>query len=89
MSLFYVTLFLRVFIFKSKMVVRRNRKTHNRLPQKKQRQWNVREKLMIVHYFENNGSVRGTAKRFNIQPKQLRDWKNKKQNLYIQNITII
>ena len=36
---------------------------------------------MIVHYFENNGSVRGTAKRFNIQPKQLRDWKNKKQNL--------
>jgi transposase-like protein len=76
-----VTLFLRVFIFKSKMVVRRNRKTHNRLPQKKRRQWNVREKLMIVHYFENNGSVRGTAKRFNIQPKQLRDWKNKKQNL--------
>ena len=81
LSLFYVTLFLRVFIFKSKMVVRRNRKTHNRLPQKKRRQWNVREKLMIVHYFENNGSVRGTAKRFNIQPKQLRDWKNKKQNL--------
>jgi hypothetical protein len=81
LSLFYVTLFLRVFIFKSKMVVKRNRKTHNRLPQKKRRQWNVREKLMIVHYFENNGSVRGTAKRFNIQPKQLRDWKNKKQNL--------
>ena len=44
------------------MVVRRNRKTHNRLPQKKQRQWNIREKLMIMHYFENNGSVRGTSK---------------------------
>ena len=60
---------LRIFIFKSKMVVRKNRKTHNRLPQKKRRQWNVREKLMIVHYFKNNGSVRGIAKRFNIQPK--------------------
>ena len=69
LSLFYVTLFLRVFIFKSKMVVRKNRKTHNRLPQKKRRQWNVREKLMIVHYFENNGSVHGTTKRFNIQSK--------------------
>jgi transposase-like protein len=36
---------------------------------------------MIVHCFENNGSVRGTAKRFDIQPKQLRDWKNKKETL--------
>ena len=35
---------------------------------------------MIVHYFENNGSVCDTAKRFN---KQLRDWKNKKQNLLV------
>ncbi|GES86898.1 pogo transposable element with KRAB domain [Rhizophagus clarus] len=37
---------------------------------------------MIVHYFENNNrNVRGTAKKFNIQPKQLRDWSNKKGTL--------
>jgi hypothetical protein len=37
---------------------------------------------MIVHYFENNNkNVRGTAKRFDIQPKQLRDWTNKKETL--------
>ncbi|GES82929.1 pogo transposable element with KRAB domain isoform X3 [Rhizophagus clarus] len=59
-----------------------NKKARNRLPQKKRRQWNVREKLMIVHYFENNNrNVRGTAKKFNIQPKQLRDWSNKKGTL--------
>jgi hypothetical protein len=61
---------------------KRNKKARNRLPQKKRRQWNVREKLMIVHYFENNNrNVRGTAKKFNIQPKQLRDWSNKKGTL--------
>jgi transposase-like protein len=61
---------------------KRNKKTRNRLPQKKRRQWNVREKLMIVHYFEkNNRSIRGTAKKFNIQPKQLRDWTKKKGTL--------
>ncbi|GES98726.1 pogo transposable element with KRAB domain isoform X2 [Rhizophagus clarus] len=37
---------------------------------------------MIVHYFENNNrNVHGTAKKFNIQPKQLRDWSNKKGTL--------
>ncbi|GES86756.1 pogo transposable element with KRAB domain [Rhizophagus clarus] len=61
---------------------KRNKKACNHLPQKKRRQWNVREKLMIVHYFENNNrNVRGTAKKFNIQPKQLRDWSNKKGTL--------
>ena len=69
--------FTRLYILftKNKMVVignKRNKKTRNRLPQKKRRQWNVREKLMIVHYFENNNrNVRGTAKKFNIQPKQV------------------
>ena len=61
------------------MVKKSNRKAHNRLSQKKRRQWNVREKLMIVHYFENNNrNVRGTAKNFNIKPKQVRDWTKKK-----------
>jgi transposase-like protein len=78
--------FTRLYILftKNKMVVignKKNKKTRKRLPQKKRRQWNVREKLMIVHYFENNGSVRSTAKRFSIQPKQLYDWKKKKETL--------
>ncbi|GET50679.1 plectin-like isoform X1 [Rhizophagus irregularis DAOM 181602=DAOM 197198] len=61
---------------------KKNKKTRNRLPQKKRRQWNVREKLMIVHYYENNNrNIRGTTKRFDIQPKQLHDWKNKKGTL--------
>ena len=61
---------------------KRNKKARNRLPQKKRRQWNVREKLMVVHYLENNGrNKRGTAKRFNIQPKQVRDWNNNKGKL--------
>lgn len=61
---------------------KRNKKTRNRLPQKKRRQWNVREKLMVVHYLENNGgNKRGTAKKFNIQPKQVRDWNNNKGKL--------
>src|SRR3954463_15949685 len=72
-------------LFQSKMVVignRKNLKARNRLPQKKRRQWNVREKLMVVHYLENNGgSKRGTAKYFNIQPKQVRDWNNNKAKL--------
>jgi hypothetical protein len=51
-----------------------NRKAHNHLPQKKRRQWNVREKLMIVHYFKNNNrNVHGITKNFNIEPKQMRD----------------
>ncbi|UZO16390.1 uncharacterized protein OCT59_007779 [Rhizophagus irregularis] len=33
---------------------KKNKKTRNRLPQKKRRQWNIREKLMIMHYYENN-----------------------------------
>ncbi|GES73570.1 pogo transposable element with KRAB domain isoform X2 [Rhizophagus clarus] len=61
---------------------KRNKKACNRLSQKKRRQWNVREKLMIVHYFENNNrNVREIAKKFNIYPKQLRDWSNKKGTL--------
>jgi len=62
---------------------KRNKKAHNRLPQKKRRQWNVKEKLMVVHYFENSRSVRGTAKKFDIQPKQVCDWKKKKETLLI------
>lgn len=61
---------------------KQNKKARNRLPQKKRRQWNVREKLMVVHFLENNGgNKRGTAKEFNIQPKQVREWNNNKAKL--------
>ena len=63
---------------------KRNKKARNRLPQKKRRQWNVREKLMVIHYFENNKrNVRGTSKKFDIQPKQVRDWVKKKEALLV------
>ena len=82
MSLFYVFLFL---YKNNKMVVignKRNKKARNRLPQKKRRQWSVREKLMVVHYYENNNrNARGTSKKFHIQPKQVRDWTKKKEVL--------
>ena len=41
--------------------------------QKVRRQWNVREKLMVVFYHENGYSVRETANKYGIQPKQVRD----------------
>ena len=70
---------------KNKMVVigkKKYIKARKRLPQKKRRQWNVREKLMVVNFLENNnGNVRGTAKKFNIEPKQVRDWTKKKEKM--------
>lgn len=79
------TRFLFNFLNRIKMVVigkRRTKKTRNRLPQRRRRQWNVREKLMVVNFFENNNkNVRGTAKRFDIEPKQVREWTKKKQKM--------
>lgn len=59
--------------------------------QKIRRQWNAREKLMVVFYNENGHSVRETANKYNIEPKQVRDWKSKKGQLlsaapYIQRL---
>ena len=37
---------------------------------------------MVVNFLENNnGNVRGTAKKFNIEPKQVRDWTKKKEKM--------
>jgi len=91
----YFTYFLHVLCFtkfvlsficsaKCKMVIigkKQNKKSRNRLPQKRRRQWNVREKLMVVNFFENNGNVCGMAKKFNIEPKQVRDWIKKKEKM--------
>ncbi|HJY15922.1 MAG TPA: transposase [Nitrososphaeraceae archaeon] len=49
--------------------------------QKKRRQWNAREKLMVVFYHENGHSIRAIANKYNIEPKQVRNWKNKKNEL--------
>lgn len=59
--------------------------------QKIRRQWNAREKLMVVFYHENGHSIRATANKYGIEPKQVRDWKNKKNSLmsvapYIQRL---
>ncbi|CAG8699490.1 2449_t:CDS:2 [Cetraspora pellucida] len=43
--------------------------------------WSVRKKLMVVYYFECIKNVRATARRFDIEPKQVRDWRSKKQEL--------
>ena len=60
---------------------KRNKKARNRLPQKKRRQWNVREKLMVIHYFENNKrNVCETSKKFDIQLKQVYNWVKKKKH---------
>ncbi|CAG8554417.1 12255_t:CDS:1, partial [Racocetra fulgida] len=45
------------------------------------RSWCVCEKLMVVYYFEYIKNVRKTAKEFGIEPKQVRDWRKKKQEL--------
>ena len=37
---------------------------------------------MVVHFLENNGNNKcGTAKEFDIQPKQVRDWSKNKEKL--------
>ncbi|CAG8788716.1 10699_t:CDS:2 [Cetraspora pellucida] len=36
---------------------------------------------MIVHYFERIQNVRLTARQFDIKPKQVHDWRSKKQEL--------
>ncbi|CAG8826598.1 3595_t:CDS:1, partial [Dentiscutata erythropus] len=56
-----------------------------RLQQKKYRQWTAREKLFVISYLERipGATVRGTADKFQVQPKQIRDWKNKREELLL------
>ena len=49
------------------------------ITEKKRRSWNALEKLAIILYQEKVCSVRSAANKFNIQPKQIRDWKKKKE----------
>src|SRR5438132_7885433 len=53
-----------------------------RITKKLRRHWHVKEKLKIIDYYEKNkNSINETSKKFNIQPKQLREWINKKNKL--------
>jgi hypothetical protein len=52
-----------------------------RVTEKLRRQWNAREKIAIITYHEKGHSKRSTAAKFKIEPKQLRDWLGKKQQL--------
>ena len=57
---------------------RNNRST---VTEKKRRQWNAREKIAILMYHEKGNSKNKTARKYNIQTKQLRDWVSKKPQL--------
>ncbi|EXX73263.1 hypothetical protein RIR_jg12104.t1 [Rhizophagus irregularis DAOM 181602=DAOM 197198] len=54
-----------------------------KISQKKRRQWSAREKLMVIAYYEQGYSKRSTAAKFEIEPKQLRDWLKNKDQLMI------
>ena len=56
------------------MVVYRNKSSYkkSRITLKKKKQGCAREKLLIVYYAEQCGSNRLTAKKFEVEPKQIR-----------------
>ena len=66
------------------MVVHRGKNKKARVTTKK-RQWCAREKLLIVNHAEQCGSKRLTARRFEVEPKQIRYWMNQKSQL--ENVT--
>ncbi|CAG8853988.1 2732_t:CDS:2, partial [Gigaspora margarita] len=41
----------------------------------------AKEKLMVIYYLERTNNVRATAKCFDIELKQVREWHSKKQEL--------
>ena len=57
---------------------RNNRST---VTEKKRRQWNAREKIAILMYHKKGNSKNKTARKYNIQTKQLCDWVSKKPQL--------
>jgi transposase-like protein len=64
------------------MVIRGNKSSkRSRVTLKKRRQWCVREKLMVLHFLDRSNSVRATARHFDIEPSQVRDWRSKKDKL--------
>ncbi|CAG8784740.1 15577_t:CDS:1, partial [Racocetra persica] len=76
-----------------KRIVRRNFKARcARVTKKNKRTWSACEKLMIIAYYKKGRSKRSTAYKFQIEPKQLRNWITKKSDLmkaasYIQKLS--
>ena len=63
-------------------MVRANKSAkRSRFTLKKKRNWSVREKLMVLHFLNGSNSVCATARYFDLQPNQVRDWRNKKDQL--------
>ncbi|CAG8814100.1 26770_t:CDS:1, partial [Racocetra persica] len=52
-----------------------------RITDKSRRSWSAKEKLMVINYYEHIKNVRATARRFEIEPKQVCEWLDKKQEL--------
>ncbi len=71
----YTTTFTSFFIISiNKMGPRANKNTSRaRITEKLRRQWNAREKLAIIMYYEKGHSKNKTATKFNIQTKQVCD----------------
>jgi hypothetical protein len=63
------------------MVVNRSKNQKARVTQKKRRQWCAREKLLIIRHAEQCKSNRLAARRFDVEPKQIRYWKDQKSQL--------
>ena len=49
------------------------------LQQKWARHWTARKKLFIISYLDNapDATIHETANKFQIETKQIRDWRNK------------
>jgi hypothetical protein len=63
------------------MVVNRSKNQKARVTQKKRRQWCAREKLLIIRHAEQCKSNCLAARRFDVEPKQIRYWKDQKSQL--------
>src|SRR5438034_4295943 len=63
------------------VVVHRVKNKRVRVTRKSKRQWCAREKLLIIKHAEQCGSKRLAARRFNVEPKQIRYWMNQKSQL--------
>src|SRR6185312_4002085 len=52
-----------------------------RITKQVRRKRSARKKLIVIYYYYRHHSIRETASRFNIEPKQVRDWIRKKDKL--------
>src|SRR5438128_12519857 len=52
-----------------------------RITKQVRRKWSAREKLKVIYHYYRQHSIRETASRFDIEPKQVRDWIRKKDQL--------